>query len=75
MNLNYKTKDITNLLFPEKELTIEEERRISLYMSAGEEAYKLVDIKTPINLYNKTIELYKGYLKKENLKYDEVTGF
>jgi hypothetical protein len=68
-------KDITNLLFPEDNLTAEEERRISLYKLACEEADKLVDIKTPINLYNKTIELYKGYLNYENLKYNEEVGF
>jgi hypothetical protein len=68
-------RDITNLLFPEVELTAEEEKRIKFYKLACEEADKIVSIKTPINLYNKTLELYKDYFKKENLKYDEERGF
>jgi hypothetical protein len=70
-----RTIDITDLLFPEVDLTAEEEKRGDLYRLACEEADKIVSIKTPINLYNKTLELYKDYLKKENLKYDEERGF
>ncbi len=57
--------DITELLFPGRDLTPEEQRKEELYSRASKDALKLVGNASPIALLNKTDELYERYLREE----------
>lgn len=67
--------DITDLLFPLEEQTPEDKRKIELWQIATNEAEKLVGTSSPILLFKKTNEVYREYLSKEGLPYDEERGF
>ncbi len=67
--------DITELLFPPEEQTPEDKRKLEIYSQATEEAKRLVGTSSPIDLMNKTNELYQTFLHTENLPYDEERGF
>jgi hypothetical protein len=77
-----KTIDITNLIFPSKELTSEEQRvedkKQELYSLASDEASKLIEglslFEGPLFKLDYTRKVYKVYLENEGLKYDEERG-
>ncbi len=77
-----KIVDITDLIFPRKELTSEEqkveERKGILLSKAEAEARKSLrghSPFSPIALMDEAHKLYLGYLASEGLKYDERQGF
>lgn len=57
--------DITELLFPGRDLTPEEQRNEEIYSRASAEAYRLVGNAGPIALLHKTEEIYERYLRGE----------
>ncbi len=69
-----QTQDITDLLFLLEEPTPEDKRKMELWKLANSEAYKLTGIISPILLFRKANELYREYLSKENLPYNEERG-
>jgi hypothetical protein len=73
--MKQKENDITELLFPLEDLTLEEKKRLELWGIATNEAGRLVGNASPIALMNKTKEIYKTYLQSQNLIYDEARGF
>ena len=67
--------DITDLLFPLEEPTPEDIRKMDLWNLASSKAYELTGSVSPILLFKKANEVYREYLSKENLPYDEERGF
>jgi hypothetical protein len=66
-----KEADITSILFEGREPTTEEIRKEKLWKKATQEAYKLVGSESPIKLLRKTEEMFRDYLKTENLTDDD----
>ena len=62
------THDISELLYPCRELTPEEKRQEELYQKATKVATRIVGSASPIKLLNKTEELYEKYLVRDGLK-------
>ena len=73
--MKHNEHDITGLLFPPEEPTPEEVRKMELWNLANNEAYKITGSVSPILLFKKANEVYREYLLKENLPYDEERGF
>ncbi len=74
--------DITQALFPQENLTLEEQqietRKWDLYRLAEEKAFKRISKETkfnPLRLLEESDKIYRAYLKKEKLKYNEERGF
>lgn len=75
------TYDITDLLVQTKELTPEEQRiekrKLALRSLAGEKALEEMNNRakfSPLRLLNLSDRIYRGYLRREGLKYDEERG-
>ncbi|VVB80364.1 Uncharacterised protein [uncultured archaeon] len=64
-------QDITDLLFEGREPTEEEKRKEELWRKATQRAYKLVGSESPMRFLRKTEEMFRGYLKTENLHDDD----
>ncbi len=73
-----KTLDITDLLFPPTDLTLEEQARWTLLSLASDEANTIIHdlplFEGPLFKYDYTNKIYRVYLEKEGLKYDEARG-
>ncbi|MBP7708080.1 hypothetical protein KA107_00205 [Candidatus Pacearchaeota archaeon] len=68
------THDITELLFPSEKATDLGRKKLGIWRKSVEEASLAVGTASPINLARKTTELYKIYLAKEGIKYEEEIG-
>ena len=76
------TIDISGVLFPTRELTLEElnteERKGNLWNQAQQEANRTLQGRVPFSplaLVKEAHKLYLSYLVKEGLNYDEQRGF
>ncbi|MEI7718539.1 MAG: hypothetical protein WCI72_01625 [archaeon] len=74
-----KTVDITDVLFPQANLTLEEQVRWRLWGLASGEANEIIEglplFEGPLFKYDYTDKIYMWLLEKECLKYDEERGF
>lgn len=67
--------DLTEILFPREELTLEMKTRSALYSKASSEADKeLRDEKSPVKRLAKIKEIYLRYLSKAGLQFNEEEG-
>lgn len=74
-----KTLDVTELLFPPANLTLEEQARWKFWDLVSETASRVINdlplFESPLFKYNYIDIIYRAYLAEEGLNYDEERGF